>query len=161
MPQFDFAHVFWPQLIWLLGIFAVLYFGVVQLTLPRLGKVVDARAGKINADLAAARAAKAEADAAEARYAAELAAARVAAREEITSAKQSAARASEARLVTAHDAADNVVHAAESRIAAAVANAEVGLRAVIGDNAKAIVLRVTGKPATPAALEAALDAHSA
>ena len=92
MPQFDFAHVFWPQLIWLLLSFAVLYFGVVRLTLPRLGKVVDARASQIAGDLAAAKAAKADADAHHLGYQAELEGAREKARGEIAEAKLAAAR---------------------------------------------------------------------
>ena len=43
MPQFEFGTVFIPQLFWLAVFFVVLYFGIVRLTLPRLGKVMDER----------------------------------------------------------------------------------------------------------------------
>ena len=81
MPQFDFAHVFWPQVAWLALSFAVLYFGVVRLTLPKLGKVVDDREARIAGDLAAAREAKAHAELTGERYRAQLEAAREKARQ--------------------------------------------------------------------------------
>ena len=161
MPQFDFAHVFWPQLIWLLLSFAVLYFGVVRLTLPRLGKVVDARASQIAGDLAAAKAAKADADAHHLGYQAELEGAREKARGEIAEAKLAAARASEGRLAQVQEETEALIHSAEGRIAKAVATAEAGLSALIADNAHAIVTRVTGKAPAAAAVKAAVEAHAA
>ena len=76
MPQFDFTHVFWPQLAWLAVSFAVLYFGVVRLTLPKLGKVMDDREKSIAGDLATARAAKQTADEIDEAYHAEMNASR-------------------------------------------------------------------------------------
>ena len=54
MPQFDFAAVTWPQLAWLALSFAILYFGVIRFTLPKLGKVMGEREDKIAGDIAAA-----------------------------------------------------------------------------------------------------------
>ena len=159
MPQFDFAHVFWPQLIWLLACFAVLYFGVVQLTLPRLGRVVDARESRIAADLAAARAAKADADDHHSRYQVELNRAREKARGDIAEAKLAAARAREGRLAQAHEETEALIHAAEGRIGKAVTVAEAGLAALIADNAGAIVTRVTGKAPAAATVKAAVEGH--
>ncbi len=67
MPQFDFANVFVPQFAWLALFFVVLYFGVVQRTLPKLGKVMGQREDQISGDIAAAQAAKTAADAIDAR----------------------------------------------------------------------------------------------
>ncbi|MFS2111894.1 hypothetical protein ACCC88_19540, partial [Sphingomonas sp. Sphisp140] len=62
MPQFDFANVFLPQLVWLAIFFAVLYFAVVLPTLPKLGRTMQAREDQVTGDLDAAEAAKASAD---------------------------------------------------------------------------------------------------
>jgi F-type H+-transporting ATPase subunit b len=61
MPQFDLAN-FVPQLVWLTIFFAVLYFGIVRLTLPKLAKTMDAREGQVANDIATAERAKGEAD---------------------------------------------------------------------------------------------------
>ena len=63
MPQFEFATVLVPQLFWLAVIFAVLYFGVIRLTLPKLGRVMESREAKVTGDLDSAAHAKAERDA--------------------------------------------------------------------------------------------------
>ena len=144
MPQFDFAHVFWPQVSWLALCFIVLYFGIVGLTVPKLGKVMETREAKVAGDIAAAKAAKAAADETEVRYTAELEAARAKSRAAITEAKLHATRASEQRLAVAHEATDGLIHAAEGRIATAVANAEKALHDVVAESAAAIIARVSG-----------------
>lgn len=151
MPQFDFANVTWPQLVWLALFFIVLYFGVVRMTLPKLGRVMEQREDKISGDLNAAHAAKETADQVDARYHAEMDASREQARQAITAAKVEAAKASEARLATAASAADAEIAAAEARIAAASAKAEGALRDAAAESAQAIVAKLTG-------VEPALDA---
>lgn len=158
MPQFDFAHVFWPQVAWLAVFFAVLYFGVVRLTLPKLGTLVDAREGKVLGDLSAARLAKAAAEEAQARYIGNLETARAEARHEVTEAKAHAGRATTDALRTAAEAAEAHIHAAEGRIAKAVQLAEASLRDVVAENAQAIVARVTGREPGMDAVLAHLDA---
>lgn len=144
MPQFDFATVFTPQLFWLAVLFIVLYFGVVQLTLPKLGAVMGQREDKIAGDLANARAAKDSADTVSTAYQAELATSRDAARAAIAEAKLGAAKASEVRLAEAGAKADAELAAAEARIAKAVTKAEAALRDVSAEGAQAIVSRLTG-----------------
>ena len=144
MPQFDFAHVFWPQVSWLAVCFIVLYFGIVGLTVPKLGKVMETREAKVAGDIAAAKLAKASADETEVRYTAELEAAREKSRTQITDAKLHATRASEQRLAVAGEATDGLIHAAEGRIATAVANAEKALHDVVAAAAQDIVARVSG-----------------
>lgn len=158
MPQFDFAHVFWPQVAWLAVLFAVLYFGIVRLTLPKLGTMVDAREGRVLGDLGAARAAKAAAEASHARYVASLDAARDQARHEVAEAKAHAGRAITDALRSADEAAHAHIHAAEGRIAKAVELAEASLHEVIAENAQAIVARVTGREPGMDAVLAHLDA---
>lgn len=159
MPQFDFAHVFWPQLAWLALFFAVLYFGVVRLTLPKLGRVIGEREDRISGDLVAAKAAKAAADEVIELYQSELNASRDAARASIAAAKVGAAKASEVRLSAATAAAERQISEAEGRIASAVAAAEDALRNVAAESAQAIVARLTGGKLAIAAARAQVDAR--
>lgn len=152
MPQFDLANVFWPQVAWLGVLFAVLYFGVIQFTLPKLGKVMESREAKISGDLAAAKTAKEAADEVDAAYHAEMAASRDQARAAIAEAKAAAAKASEAKLVKAAEAADAHIAQAEARIAKSVNGAQAKLRDAAAESAQAIVAKLTGvEPAIDAA----------
>jgi F-type H+-transporting ATPase subunit b len=144
MPQFDLANVFWPQVAWLAVFFVVLYFGVVRLTLPKLGKVMEQREDKIAGDLSAAKAAKETADDVDARYHAEMSASRDEARAAIAAAKADAAKASEARLAEAGAKAESAIGEAEARIAKAVKAAEGKLADAAAESAQAIVAKLTG-----------------
>ena len=161
MPQFDFANVFTPQLFWLAVLFIVLYFGVVRLTLPRLGAVMAQREDKIAGDLSTARAAKETADTVSSAYQAELATTRDAARAAIAEAKASAAKASEARLAEAGAKTEAELAAAETRIAKAVTKAEAALRDVSAEGAQAIVTRLSGVEPKLDAARAQVDAQLA
>ncbi|OYW16330.1 MAG: hypothetical protein B7Z39_01685 [Novosphingobium sp. 12-64-8] len=161
MPQFDFAHVFWPQLFWLGLSFAVLYFVIVRATLPKLGTLVDARENKISGDVAAARAAKESADAVSAAYHAKLEATREEARAAITAAKAVAAKESEVTLAQAQAGTDGAIAAAEARIATAVRDAEQALRDVAAEGAQAIVARLTGAEVAIDSARAQVDAQIA
>lgn len=144
MPQFDFATVVWPQLAWLALTFIVLYFGVVRMTLPKLGKVMDAREKSISGDLATAQAAKQAADEIDAQYQAEMNASREEARKAIADAKAKAAKSTETKLAKAGLKAEAALSEAETRIADAVAKAEGALATAAAENAQAIVARLTG-----------------
>lgn len=159
MPQFDFAHVFWPQVAWLAVFFAVLYFGVVRLTLPKLGKVMGEREDKISGDLSAAKAAKDAADEVDARYHADMNASREDARKAIADAKAKAAKASEKSLAKATASAEAELAEAEARIAAAVDAAQGALRDAAAESAQAIVAKLTGGEPTLDAAKASVAAH--
>ncbi len=161
MPQFDFASVFIPQVAWLAVLFAVLYFGVVRLTLPKLSRVMDAREDRIADDLAAARTAKDGADSVRAEYHAAMDRARDEARAAVAAAKASAAAAGEVRLAQARSAADARLAEAEAAIARSSAEAEPALRDAAAEGAQAIVARLTSHDVSLAASRAAVDARLA
>src|SRR3954470_10031563 len=75
-PPFQ-SETFVSQLFWLAIAFAALYLLASRLLLPRVGGIIEARANKIEGDLAEAQRFKAEADAANTAYEKALADARV------------------------------------------------------------------------------------
>jgi F-type H+-transporting ATPase subunit b len=158
MPQFDFANVFVPQLFWLAIFFVVLYFGVVRTTLPRLGKVMDARESTIAGDLASAREAKDRADALAEETRIEGERHREAARAAILAAKEEAAAANAGRLATADAAIAAELAEAHQRIATARDAARGSIRDLAAESAQAIVGKLTGAEPSSEAVRAEVDA---
>lgn len=153
MPQFDFATVFIPQLFWLAIFFVILYFGVVRTTLPKLGKVMDARESTIAGDLAAARAAKDGADALAVEVRSQSERHRETARGTIAAAKDEAAAAAAKRLAAADETIKARLAEAQARIASARDEARGSIRDVAAESAQAIVAKLTGaQPARDATL---------
>ena len=143
MPQFDFAN-FVPQLAWLAIFFAILYFGIVQLTLPKVGKVMTAREDKVSGDLATAETAKAEADRIGEDYAAGIAAAQDQARARLAEARSGVARSVEAKLAAANAEFERKHEAAEAELNKARAAALGKVEALAAELAGDIVERLTG-----------------
>lgn len=149
MPQFDLS-TFIPQLVWLTVFFAILYFGIVQLTLPRLGRVMKAREDKVSEDISGAGTAKEEADrVAEARDAA-ISRAQAEARTSVAAAKADVARAIEARLGESSQALQARQQEAEANLAAARSKAMGEIERLSAEAAAAIVERLTGRSVAPA-----------
>ncbi|HWL46104.1 MAG TPA: ATPase [Sphingomonadaceae bacterium] len=154
MPQFEFAN-FAPQLAWLTICFAILYFGVVRLTLPRIGQVVEGREAKVRGDIADAETAKAEADRVREAYEAAMASARSQAQGAINDAKAKATRAGEARLAEADRGFEAKASAAAAALEAARVEAMAEVDRIAADAAAEIVARVGGsRPAEDVALAA-------
>lgn len=158
MPQFDFANVFVPQLVWLAIFFAILYFGIIRLTLPKVGNVMQAREDKVTGDIAAAEAAKAASDKLADDYAAGLDAAHKAARGRIAEAQAKAAANVEAALAKTDAALAEKAAAADASLATARAKALGEIETVASDAAADIVERLTGKRPASGALTKAVAA---
>jgi F-type H+-transporting ATPase subunit b len=157
MPQFDLAN-FVPQLAWLTVFFAILYFGIVRLTVPKLGRVMNEREETVSGDIRTAEAAKAEADWIEAEYAASVAAAREQAREAMNAARGRAAKATEERLAAANAEVGRKQQAAQAELDAARIRALSEIRLVAADAAADIVERLTGVRPEPEAAQRAVQA---
>ncbi len=156
MPQFEFSTVFWPQLIWLAIFFVILYFGIVQRTLPKLGRVITARENQMTGDLATAEKAQAEATQLGLDYDASVAAAQEAARAQLNAARVNAATAIEAKLAAANATLDANAAAAQAVLDAARGNALAEIETVAAEAATAIVEKLTGmRPADDDAIAAA------
>jgi len=151
MPQFDPSN-FLPQMFWLAIAFAILYFGVVRLTLPKIGKVVDERASIIAADLAAADVAHTAAGNTGAAYDAVLAKSREAATSVVNEAKAVTVRENEARLAALDAELNARLASADIRISDARAKALGEIEAAASEAAADVVERLTG--VRPGELEA-------
>jgi F-type H+-transporting ATPase subunit b len=157
MPQFNLAN-FMPQLVWLALFFAILYFGVVRLTLPKLGRVMTAREDQVTGDLANAEKAKGEADRMAADYDASVLAAQDAARAKLGEARTAATAALEARLAASNAALDAKANEAQAGLDAALDKALGQIESIAAEAAADIVERVTGR--RPAEGEAATAARA-
>lgn len=157
MPQFELAN-FLPQLFWLAIFFAILYFAVVRPTLPKLGRVMDARENQVTGDLDTAAKAKAEADRMANEYDEGVAAAQNEARARIVAAQANAARQLEAKLHESNDAIHARTEAAEANIASARARAMGEIESVAADAAGDIVEKLTGARPDPARAQDAVRA---
>ena len=158
MPQFDLAN-FAPQLVWLTIFFAILYFGIVRLTLPKLARTMDAREGQVIADLSTAETAKGEADQMAATYAASIDDAHAAARAAIAGAKSKAAASVEQAVSAADVVIAEKAAAADAILAGARVKALGEVQSVAADAAAAIVEKLTGsRPDTDVVAAAAKSA---
>jgi len=154
-PPFDSAN-FASLLIWLALTFGLLYWLMSKLALPRVKGILDARAGKINGDLGVAGAKRKEADQAAADHQKTLADARTKA--------QALAQETYARLADEAEAKRHALEAdlasklsaAEAQIEATKAKAMGNVEQIAKETASAIVEHLTGKPADPESIAAAI-----
>ncbi|MBR0553668.1 ATP synthase F0 subunit B [Sphingomonadaceae bacterium LXI357] len=131
-------------MVWLVVAFAILYFGIVKTTLPRLGRTIDARENQIMGDLDTAGNAKAEADRIQAEYEAGVASAQEQARARLADARSEAAKAIEAKLAETNAELNKKMDAAEASLEEARAKAVGEIEAVAAEAAAAIVEKLTG-----------------
>jgi F-type H+-transporting ATPase subunit b len=155
VPQFD-PSSFASQLFWFGLIFALLYFAVVKPTLPKLGKVIDARDAQVASDLDRAEAAKGQADAVRTAYDESIKAAQAAAQAEVAAARDTAAKAADAQLKALAAQLDADADAAAVRLDAARTEARTSLETTVADLTGDAVARLTGIEVTPADVTAAL-----
>jgi F-type H+-transporting ATPase subunit b len=153
-PPFDSAN-FVPVLIWLALSFALLYFLMSKIALPRVQDILHTRQAKINEDLKNANKMRAEAQEAGAAHDKLLAEARAKA--------QGLAQETHARLNAETDAKRHALEAdlnaklvaAEAQIAETKEKAMSNVHSIAQEAATAIVQHLTGKPADAAAITAA------
>jgi len=162
-PPFDQIGEFGvSQVFWLIVTFAVLYFAVANVFLPKIRKAVEDRDGAIKRDVAEAAALSAKADESVKQFEAQIAAARANARDTASKAKAEA-DAKTARATAAKEAELNArLAAAEARIAETRTRAMANVSAVAEDAAAAIAERLTGvKPSADAVKKAVSGAMGA
>ncbi|HWL80557.1 MAG TPA: F0F1 ATP synthase subunit B' [Roseomonas sp.] len=157
MPQLDFSNpLMLAQVVWMLIIFGVLYYVLSSVALPRVTSVLEERRHRIEGDLEAARAAKAEADAAATAYKSATTKARADSQAAIADALQAAQAEASAKNEALNARLAEQIEAAEARISTARDTAMAALREVATDTANAMVTRLTGlkqEAATAAAVQ--------
>lgn len=155
LPQFEFQHWF-GQIVYLIILFALLYWLMARVFVPRLRGVIDQRAATISDAVSAARQVQAEAAGQAEQAKAEVEAARASSRSMAAAAKarvteQAAARAAEEEAVVNARIAE-----AETAIGKTRDAAMTNVSSIASDTAAAIVERLTGKAPTAAEAAAAV-----
>ena len=157
MPQLDFGNpLMLAQVVWLLIIFGVLYYVLAHIVLPRFEGGLETRRARIQGDLEAARAAKAEADAAMDAHRSATARSRTEAQSAIAEALAAAQADAGTKAAALNARLNEQIAAAEARIAASRDSAMGALREVATDTTDALVKRLTGL-SEPAAIQAAVQ----
>ena len=143
------------QIVWLSLIFLVLYLVLAKVLLPKVGRAIDAREGKISGDIADARRLKQEAEAQAQAGEAELAEARGKAHKTASDAKAKAAANAAERQAGEEAKLNERLATAEAEIRAARDQAMGNVDAIAVETAQAIVEKLTGDKVTKTALKAA------
>jgi F-type H+-transporting ATPase subunit b len=147
MPQMDFGNPLnLSQVVWLAIILVLLYVILANWALPAVGAVLADRAQRIQTDLDAAHAAKAEADAAVAELQAAIKSARDAAQAEIAKATDDAKAAAARHAEELARKLDAQLASAEAEITAARAEAMKAIRPIATETASLLLGRLTGAP---------------
>ena len=155
-PPFD-AGTFPSQLVWFAIAFGFLYWYLSKRGLPQLGAVIDERKAQIARDLDEATAMQQRADAAADAHEKTLAEARAKAQSLAQAARDAAAADAQAKRQALEDDLAAKLSAAEREIASTRAAAMANVAEVARDAAGAIVERLGGRMADPAAIAAAVD----
>lgn len=153
MPQLD--PTWWGgQIVWLALIFLVLYLVLAKVLLPKLGKTIDEREGKISGDIADARRLKEEAEGQARAAEAELGEARSKAHKTAADAKAKAAASAAERQAVEEAKLNERLATAEAEIRAARDQAMANVSTIAVETAQAIVEKLTGEKVTKTALKA-------
>lgn len=155
-PPFQ-AETFASQLFWLAITFALLYLLASRVVLPRVGGILDARARRIEDDIAEAQRFQAEAAAANAAYEKALADARARAQALANATLEKQAAEAEKKRKALAQQLDAKLAGAEKAIAATKAAAMTNVRGIAIEAATAIVKRLIGAEPSGQAITAAVS----
>src|SRR5689334_4340427 len=154
-PPFQ-SETFANQLFWLAIAFVALYLLASRLLLPRVGGIIDARAKRIEDDLAEAQRFKGEADAANTAYEKALADARSRAQALASATRDKQTAEAETKRKALEQQLDVKLGEAEKKIAATRSEAMGHVQNIAAEAASAIVKRLTGTEPSGQAVTAAV-----
>jgi F-type H+-transporting ATPase subunit b len=155
LPQFEFQHWF-GQIVYLIFLFAILYWLMAKVFVPRLRGVIDQRAATIADAVSAARQVQAEAAGQAEAAKAEVEAARASSRALATAAKARVTDAANARAAEEEAVVNARIAEAETAIGKTRDAAMTNVGTIAADTAAALVERLTGKAPTAAEATAAV-----
>lgn len=155
LPQFEFQHWF-GQIVYLIFLFAVLYFLIAKVFAPRMRRVFDERASTISTAVDTARQVQAEAAGQAEAAKREVEEARAASRATAAAAKARVTDAANARAAAEEATVSARIAEAEAAIAKTRDAAMTNVSSIASDTAAAIVDRLTGKAPTSAEAAAAV-----
>jgi len=159
LPQLNSEH-FAPQLIWLALSFALLFFLLNRVALPRVGGVIEAREQRIQRDLGEAQRLKAETEKALADYEASLASARSRAGGIAKGIREKLAAETEGERVKIEQQITGRIGDAERRIGEVKAKAMGDVGQIAAETAEAIVAQLTGRSVSAEEARRAVKAMS-
>ena len=155
LPQFEFQHWF-GQIVYLIFLFAILYWLIAKVFTPRMRRVLDERASTISTAVATARQVQAEA-ATQAEVAkAEVVEARSQSRATAAAAKARVTEEAHRRALEEEAVVNIRIAEAEASIALTRDAAMGNVGVIASETARAMVERLTGKAATAAEADAAV-----
>lgn len=134
-----------PQVIWLAITFAVLYWLLSKIALPRIGEVIEERRDRIQRDLDAAEALKSETEAAIRDYEQSLADARSKAGGIARETREKLAAQTDKKRHESEAQVNATISEAENRIAAMKNNALASVSDIAAETASAIVGKLIGE----------------
>ena len=155
LPQFEFQHWF-GQIVYLIFLFAILYFLIAKVFAPRLRRVFDEREQTISTAIATARQVQAEAAGQAEAAKAEVEQARASSRATAAAAKARVTDEANARAAAEEAVVNARIAEAEAAIGKTRDAALTNVGAIASDTAAAIVERLTGKAPTAAEAAAAV-----
>lgn len=155
LPQFEFQHWF-GQIVYLILLFAILYWLMAKVFVPRLRGVIDQRAATIADAVSAARQVQAEAAGQAEAAKAEVEAARASSRATAAAAKARVTEQANARAASEEAVVNARIAEAETAIGKTRDAAMTNVASIASDTAIAIVERLTGKAPTGAEAAAAV-----
>ncbi len=144
LPQLD-PTTYAPQVVWLVITFAVLYFLMAKVALPRITNVLEERQTRIEGNLEKAGALRAQAQTTAEAYEKSLVAARQAAQAVLTEARDRIAADSAAKQAELGERLAGEITAAEARIVEAKQAALDDIRKLAGEVAESVSQKLTGE----------------
>lgn len=160
MPQMEFAD-YAPQLAWLAITFAILYFLMARVALPRITDVLEAREQRIANDLERAELLRRDAEAAEQEYERAAAETRSRAQEIASEAREKLKAEQNQKMASLEADLAKQTAASTAEIALARQQAMDGLRGLAADLAQAAAGRLLGSEVALADADKAVDAELA
>lgn len=157
MPQLNIAD-FPPQLVWLAITFVILYFLMAKVVAPGISDVLESRQNRITSDLEEAKRLSEEAEKAKANYEEALAKARSEAHEIVSELKAQVAKEQEASKAELDAVLAKKAKAAEASIRDAKEAALGHVREIAADAAKSVVIRLVPLDITDKDVESAVAA---